>query len=217
MWTFSFAHFLYCGLYPIQPGRPISRLETDVKTRKNDLKVDIELCASNPYFDICQQTSDKAIVTEACFLKKPVSCRSCMTHAELPCRLPFASPPSLLCLLSSLVHLSLHPQHPLPPPLSSQPCLNLLKRRCGLTVVISYHATTVLCVTSAQYTLDRSSTGSLWIPTPWRGIRDLAIPGPANTVMFYTHPSHNPTHLGFVCSRSLVCPGEVSRGYSHQL
>lgn len=84
---------MYCGLYPIQPGRPISRLETDVKTRKNDLKVDIELCASNPYFDICQQTSDKAIVTEACFLKKPVSCRSCMTHAELPCRLPFASPP----------------------------------------------------------------------------------------------------------------------------
>lgn len=77
-------------------------------------------------------------------------------------------PPSLLCLLSSLVHLSLHPHHPLPPPLSSQPCLNLLKRRCGLTVVISYHATTVLCVTSAQYTLDRSSTGSLWIPTPWR-------------------------------------------------
>lgn len=103
---FSFAHFLYCGLYPIQPRRPISRLETYVKTRKNDLKVDIELCASNPYFDICQQTSDKAIVTEACFLKKPVSCRSCMTHAELPCRLPFASPP-LFCASSHLWSISL--------------------------------------------------------------------------------------------------------------
>lgn len=39
------------------------------------------------------------------------------------------------------------------------PCLNLLKRRCGLTVVVSHHAATVLCVTSAQYTSDRSVQG----------------------------------------------------------
>lgn len=182
-------------------GHLISPLETDIRKGKLIWKVDIEHCALNPYFGICQQSSDKAIVSEV-FLKKPLSCRRRMTHAELPCKLPFASP-SLLCLLSSVVHLSLHPRRPLPPPF--QPCLNLLKRRCGLTVVISYHATTVLCVTSAQYTLERSSTRWLWIPTPWRGIRDLAIPGPANTVMFYTHP---PPQLG-VCVRSNPC---VSKG-----
>lgn len=39
------------------------------------------------------------------------------------------------------------------------PCLNLLKRRCELTVVISHNAMAVLCVTSAQYTSDRSTQG----------------------------------------------------------
>lgn len=79
-----------------------------------------------------------------------MSCCRRMNHAALPCGLPFASP-SPPCLVSSLVHL---PASPL-----LHPCLNLLKRRCGLTVVISHHAVAVLCVISAQYASDRSREG----------------------------------------------------------
>lgn len=94
-------------------------------------ELDKLFCSSNHYLGISQQTGirhGKRIVV----LKKPVSCCRRMNHAVLPCGLPFASP-SLPCLLASLVHLSplLHP------------CLNLLKCICGLTVLISHHATTV--------------------------------------------------------------------------
>lgn len=76
-----------------------------------------------------------------------------MNHAAMPCGLLFCPPSSPLwsifpCipgpfLFSSLLH----------------PCLNLLKRKRELTVVISHHATTVLCATSTQYTSDRSVQG----------------------------------------------------------
>ena len=75
----------------------------------------------------------------------------------LRCHVDCPLPPPLFCASSPLWPIS--PCIPSLSPLSSIQCLNLLKRRCGLTVVISHHAVTVLCVTSAQYTSDRSVQG----------------------------------------------------------
>ena len=72
-------------------------------------------------------------------------------HADCPL------PPPLFRASSPLLPIS--PSIPSLSPLSCIPCLNLLKRRCGLTVVISHHSATVLCVTSAQYTSNRSVQG----------------------------------------------------------
>lgn len=128
-----------------------------------------------------------------------------MNHAALPCGLPFATP-SPPCLPSSLVHLTLHPLSPLP-----RPCLNLLKRRCWLTAVISHHARDSFMCHKRSIRTVQKPTGSLWILTPWRGGRGPAIPGPANTVMVYIRL------LGDCADEPSVCPREGSRGYVHQL
>lgn len=99
-----------------------------------------------------------------------------MLRCHADCPLPPPSPP---CFLSSPAHLS--PLH--------HACLNLLKRRCGLTVVISHHATTALCVTSAQYTSDRSVYGGHYESQHLGGRQTADHPGTCRyTVMFYTRP-----------------------------
>lgn len=101
-----------------------------------------------------------------------------------------------LCLpLSSLPPLLSGPFLPGSPAPLLHPCLNLLKRRCGLTVVVSHHAATVLCVTSAQYTSDRSVQGHYESQHLGGADEAPAIPGPANTVMFYTCPLGVHMHL----------------------
>lgn len=96
------------------------------------------------------------------FLKKSVFCCMHINHTALPCRLPFCTPrPPFFSVPPSSPLWFISPYIPDPflfYPLL-HPCLNLLKHRCELTVVISHNATTVLCVTSAQYTLDRSVRG----------------------------------------------------------
>lgn len=120
-----------------------------------------------------------------------------MNHAALPCGLPFASP-SLPCLLSSPAHLSPHPRAP----------PSMLK---------SFEAQT--CPDSGYFSSRRDSfmwhkrsihigprrTGSLRLPTPWRGRRGPAIPGPANTVVLYTRPLS-------LCANASVCPREGFTG-----
>lgn len=119
-----------------------------------------------------------------------------------------------------------HADCPLPPPLfraSSplrpispripgplHPCLNLLKRRRVLTVVISHHAATALCGTSAQYTSGRGARGHydsrhLGGADEDRPSRDLPI-----LSCFILVRS--------VCARTHLCVQERgSRGCVHQL
>lgn len=133
-----------------------------------------------------------------------------MNGAVLPCRRPFG-PSSALSLLLSLLRLTPHPSLFPPPPL--HPRLNLLKRRCGLTVVISHHATAVLCVTSAQYAFDRSAHGHY---------ESQHLGGPHGASYLgtcqYCHVLYSSPHpVPCVCVCARVGPREGFWGYSHLL
>lgn len=110
---------------------------------------------------------------------------------------PFA-PPHTHTLWSSF------PLHPCPLSLSPllDPRLNVLKRRCELTVVISHHALTVLCVTCVQYTLDRSMRGHYESPH---------LGGPADAQPFRDLQRLScmilVVHSGFVCTHICASSG----------
>lgn len=91
-----------------------------------------------------------------------------------------------------------HPTFSLQPFLL-HPCLNLLKCRSGLTVTISHHGVTVLCVTSAQYSSHKSVQGHRVSQHLGGSRRASAVQGPANTVMFYNRSS-TPSCFACACS-----------------
>ena len=101
----------------------------------------------------------------------------------LPCQADCPLPPSLSSVPPFLSAPSL-PASTAP----LRPCLNLFEAQMWAdSGYFSSRRDSFMCHKRSIHIAEKR-TGLLWIPTPWRGSRGSAIPGPANTVMFYTAP-----------------------------